>query len=104
VSHRVEIRPARVSSGFPIIFALVGKGVTFDTGGISIKPSEGMEKMKYDMAGAATVIGAMRALAQLKPSIPVTAFAPCVENMPSDRAQRPGDIVTSYQGQDHRKC
>ncbi len=78
--------------------ALVGKGVTFDTGGISIKPSEGMEKMKYDMAGAATVIGAMRAIAQLKPSIRVTAFAPCVENMASDRAQRPGDIVTSYQG------
>ena len=78
--------------------ALVGKGVTFDTGGISIKPSDGMEKMKYDMAGAATVIGAMRALAQLKPSIPVTAFAPCVENMASDRAQRPGDIVKSFQG------
>ncbi len=78
--------------------ALVGKGVTFDTGGISIKPSESMDKMKYDMAGAATVIGAMRALAQLKPAIPVTAFAPCVENMPSDRAQRPGDIVKSYQG------
>ena len=78
--------------------ALVGKGVTFDTGGISIKPSESMDKMKYDMAGAATVIGAMQALAQLKPAIPVTAFAPCVENMPSDRAQRPGDIVKSYQG------
>jgi len=78
--------------------ALVGKGVTFDTGGISIKPSDGMDKMKYDMAGAATVIGAMRALAQLKPSIPVTAFAPCVENMPGSRAQRPGDIERSYQG------
>jgi leucyl aminopeptidase len=78
--------------------ALVGKGVTFDTGGISIKPSDGMDKMKYDMAGAASVIGAMRALAELKPSIPVTAFAPCVENMPSDRAQRPGDIVKSYLG------
>ncbi|MDR3718755.1 MAG: leucyl aminopeptidase [Bryobacteraceae bacterium] len=78
--------------------ALVGKGVTFDTGGISIKPSADMDKMKYDMSGAATVIGAMRALAQLKPAIPVTAFAPCVENMPSDRAQRPGDIVKSYQG------
>ena len=58
--------------------ALVGKGVTFDTGGVSIKPSEGMEKMKYDMAGAAAVIGAMRAIAALKPSIPVTAFAPAV--------------------------
>ena len=78
--------------------ALVGKGVTFDTGGVSIKPSDGMEKMKYDMAGAAAVLGAMRALAQLKPPIPVTAFAPCVENMVSDRAQRPGDIVTSYNG------
>jgi len=78
--------------------ALVGKGVTFDTGGISIKPSDGMEKMKYDMSGAAAVLGAMRALAQLKPAICVTAFAPCVENMPSHRAQRPGDIVTSYLG------
>jgi len=78
--------------------ALVGKGVTFDSGGISIKPSNDMDKMKYDMSGAAIVIGAMRALAQLKPAIPVTAFAPCVENMPSDRAQRPGDIVKSYQG------
>lgn len=78
--------------------ALVGKGVTFDTGGVSIKPSEGMEKMKYDMSGAAAVLGAMRALAQLKPRIPVTAYAPCVENMVSGRAQRPGDIVTSYLG------
>lgn len=78
--------------------ALVGKGVTFDTGGISIKPSDGMEKMKYDMAGAAAVIGAMRAIAQLKPAIAVTAYAPCVENMVSHNAQRPGDIVTSYLG------
>ncbi|MBI5085625.1 MAG: aminopeptidase, partial [Acidobacteria bacterium] len=78
--------------------ALVGKGVTFDTGGISIKPADGMEKMKYDMAGAASVLGAMRAVAQLKPSIAVTALAPCVENMPGHKAQRPGDIVTTYQG------
>jgi len=77
---------------------LVGKGVTFDTGGISIKPAEGMEKMKYDMAGGASMIGAMQALAQLKPSIPVTAFVPCVENMPGSRAQRPGDIVTAMSG------
>lgn len=82
----------------PDHLALVGKGVTFDTGGISIKPSDGMEKMKYDMSGAAAVLGAMRALAQLKPRIPVTAYAPCVENMLSGRAQRPGDIVTSYLG------
>ncbi len=78
--------------------ALVGKGVTFDTGGVSIKPADGMEKMKYDMSGAAAVIGAMRAIAALKPRIPVTAYAPCVENMVSHKAQRPGDIVTSYLG------
>ncbi len=76
----------------------VGKGVTFDTGGISIKPSEGMEKMKYDMAGAAAVIGAMQAIAALKPSVKVTAIVPTVENMPGSRAQRPGDIVTSMSG------
>jgi leucyl aminopeptidase len=78
--------------------ALVGKGVTFDTGGVSIKPAEGMEKMKYDMAGGAAVLGAMRAIAQLKPAIPVTAFVPAVENMVGSRAQRPGDIVTSLSG------
>src|SRR6202034_2316936 len=77
---------------------LIGKGVTFDTGGISIKPSEGMEKMRYDMAGGAAVLGAMRAIAQIKPSIPVTALVPAVENMPGSRAQRPGDIVTSLSG------
>jgi leucyl aminopeptidase len=77
---------------------LVGKGVTFDTGGISIKPADGMEKMKYDMAGGAAMIGTMRALAQLKPPIPVTALVPAVENMPGSRAQRPGDIVTSLSG------
>jgi leucyl aminopeptidase len=77
---------------------LIGKGVTFDTGGISIKPSDGMEKMKYDMAGGAAVLGAMRAIAHLKPSIPVTAVVPAVENMPGDKAQRPGDIVKSLNG------
>jgi leucyl aminopeptidase len=77
---------------------LVGKGVTFDTGGISIKPADGMEKMKYDMAGGAAMIGAMRAIAQLRPEIPVSAFVPCVENMPGSRAQRPGDIVTAMNG------
>jgi leucyl aminopeptidase len=77
---------------------LVGKGVTFDTGGISIKPSDGMEKMKYDMAGGAAAIGAMRAIAQLKPPIPVTALIPSVENMPGSRAQRPGDIVKTLNG------
>jgi leucyl aminopeptidase len=77
---------------------LVGKGVTFDTGGISIKPSEGMEKMKYDMAGGAAVIGAMQAIALLKPPVAVTGIVPAVENMPGSRAQRPGDIVTSLSG------
>ena len=78
--------------------ALVGKGVTFDTGGISIKPAEGMEKMKYDMSGGAAVLGAMRAIARLKPSIPITALIPAVENMPGSRAQRPGDIVKTLLG------
>jgi leucyl aminopeptidase len=77
---------------------LVGKGVTFDTGGISIKPSDNMDKMKYDMSGGAAMIATMRALAQLKPRIPVTALIPAVENMPGGRAQRPGDIVTSLSG------
>ena len=77
---------------------LVGKGVTFDTGGISIKPSEHMDKMKYDMAGGAAVLGAMRALAQLKPPIAVTGLIPAVENMPGSRAYRPGDILKSLSG------
>jgi leucyl aminopeptidase len=77
---------------------LVGKGVTFDTGGISIKPAQDMDQMRYDMAGGAAVLGAMRAIAQLKPSIPVTGIIPTVENMPGSRAQRPGDIVTSLSG------
>jgi leucyl aminopeptidase len=77
---------------------LVGKAVTFDTGGISIKPADGMEKMKYDMAGGATMIAVLRALTKLKPSVPVTAFVPAVENMPGSRAQRPGDIVKTMSG------
>jgi leucyl aminopeptidase len=92
----VGYKPAH--SGSKDHLALVGKGVTFDSGGISIKPSDGMEKMKYDMAGGAAMLGAMRAIAQLKPSVPVTAFIPCVENMPGSRAQRPGDIVTAMSG------
>lgn len=82
----------------PVKLALVGKGVTFDTGGISIKPSESMEKMKFDMCGAAAVIGAMQAIARLKPSISVLGVVPTVENMPGSKAQRPGDIVTSLSG------
>jgi leucyl aminopeptidase len=93
----LRYRPAAAPPGSAHL-GLVGKGVTFDTGGISIKPADGMEKMKYDMAGGAAMIGAMRALAQLKPAIPVTALIPAVENMPGSRAQRPGDIVTSLSG------
>jgi leucyl aminopeptidase len=93
----LRYRPASAPAG-SVHLGLVGKGVTFDTGGISIKPAEGMEKMKYDMAGGAAMIGAMRAIAQLKPAIPVTALIPAVENMPGSRAQRPGDIVTSLSG------
>lgn len=77
---------------------LIGKGVTFDTGGVSIKPSDGMEKMKYDMAGGAAVLGAMQAIAQLKPNVAVTAIVPTVENMCGSKALRPGDIVTSLSG------
>src|SRR5262249_55600466 len=70
----------------PETIAIVGKGITFDTGGISIKPADGMEKMKYDMAGGATTIGAMRAIAQLKPSVNVIGIVPTTENMPGGRA------------------
>jgi leucyl aminopeptidase len=94
----IVLRYLPVGEGHAAHLGLVGKGVTFDTGGISIKPADGMEKMKYDMSGGAAMIGAMRAIAQLKPAIPVTAFIPAVENMPGSRAQRPGDIVTAMSG------
>ena len=77
---------------------LVGKGVTFDTGGISIKPSRDMEKMKYDMSGAAAVIGIFKAVSRLKPPLHIVGVAPCVENMPGGGAQRPGDIIKMYNG------
>jgi leucyl aminopeptidase len=93
----VRYRPAAAPESADHL-GLVGKGVTFDTGGVSIKPADGMEKMKYDMSGGAAVLGAMRAIAQLKPAIPVTALVPAVENMVGGRAQRPGDIVTSLDG------
>src|SRR5213080_3245803 len=80
------------------LLALVGKGVTFDSGGISLKPGENMELMKYDMTGAATVIGTMRAIAQLKPSVPVLGVAPCTENLPSGKATKPGDVLRAMTG------
>lgn len=77
---------------------LVGKGVTFDSGGISIKPSQDMHEMKMDMAGAAAVIGAMRAIAQLKPKVNVLGVIATVENLPSSHSYRPGDVLTTYNG------
>lgn len=80
------------------VIGLVGKAVTFDTGGISIKPSDGMEKMKYDMAGGAAMIGAMRALALLKAKVRVIAVVCATENMPSGKAQKPGDVQIAMSG------
>jgi len=89
--------PANAKPGTPVI-GLVGKAVTFDTGGISIKPADGMEKMKYDMAGGATMLGAIRALAALKPNVKVICVVPATENMPGGKAQKPGDIQTAMSG------
>ena len=93
----ITYNPPNAKPGSPVI-GLVGKAVTFDTGGISIKPADGMEKMKYDMAGGATMIGVMRALATLKPSVKVICVVPSTENMPGGRAQKPGDIQTAMSG------
>ena len=81
----------------PLAFA--GKGVTFDTGGISIKPSGGMEDMKWDMGGAAVVSGLMCAIAKRKAKVNVVGIVGLVENMPDGNAQRPGDVVKSMSGQ-----
>jgi len=80
------------------VLGLVGKAITFDSGGISIKPSDGMEKMKYDMAGGAAMLGAMRGIALLKPKIKVTAIICASENMPSGKAQKPGDVQIAMSG------
>jgi len=80
------------------VLGLVGKAITFDTGGISIKPADGMEKMKYDMAGGATMLGVMRAIAQLKPKVKVNAVVCASENMPSGKAQKPGDVQIAMSG------
>jgi leucyl aminopeptidase len=89
----LRYEPAGVTDG-PVL-GLVGKGITFDTGGISIKPADNMEKMKYDMAGGAAMIGAMRAIALLKPKVRVIAIVCAAENMPSGTAQKPGDVQTA---------
>ena len=103
---RGSVEPPRVlvlrhePAGAPAspVLGLVGKGVTFDTGGISIKPAEGMERMKDDMAGGAAVVAAMRAIAQLKAPIRVVGVVPMTENMPGGRAVKPGDILTGAGG------
>jgi leucyl aminopeptidase len=89
------LAPARHENG-PVI--LVGKGITFDSGGISIKPSDGMEEMKFDMSGAAAVLATICALAQLQAPLHVVGLIPAAENMPSGSAQRPGDIVRACNG------
>lgn len=80
------------------VIAVVGKGITFDSGGISIKPAEGMEKMKYDMSGAAATLATMQAIAQLKPRVNVIGLMPASENMPSGRAYKPGDVLRAMTG------
>jgi leucyl aminopeptidase len=94
----LKYEPKKSSGSKGELLALVGKGVTFDTGGISIKPSEGMEAMKYDMSGGATVLGTMRAIGLLKPSVPVLGIVAAVENMPDGKATRPSDVVTASNG------
>jgi len=91
---RVAYRPARATKHV----TLVGKGITFDSGGLSLKPAEGMAEMKSDMGGAAAVIAAVHALAELGPKVAVTAYAAMAENMPSGSAQRPSDVITVYGG------
>ncbi len=80
------------------VLGLVGKGITFDSGGISIKPADGMEKMKYDMAGGAAMLGAMRAIARLQPKVKVICIVCATENMPSGKAQKPGDVQIAMSG------
>ena len=92
----LRYEPEGVTDG-PVL-GLVGKGITFDTGGISIKPADNMEKMKYDMAGGAAMIGAMRAIALLKPRVRVIAVVCAAENMPDGKAQKPGDVQTAMSG------
>ena len=92
----LRYEPEGVTEG-PVL-GLVGKGITFDTGGISIKPADKMELMKYDMAGGAAMLGAMRAIALLKPKVRVIAIVCAAENMPDGKAQKPGDVQTAMSG------
>ncbi|MCS7078724.1 MAG: leucyl aminopeptidase [Chloracidobacterium sp.] len=95
---RLSYRPAESSGYDHIRLAFVGKGITFDTGGICIKPRDAMWEMKYDMSGGAAVIGAMQALARLKPPIAVDGYVAAAENMPSAASYKPGDVLHAYSG------
>ena len=92
----LEYKP-RTAKQAPVV--LVGKGITFDTGGISMKPAPEMDEMKFDMSGAASVLGVFEALAQLQPDVHVVGLIPATENMPDGQAVKPGDVVTSMSGQ-----
>lgn len=94
----IELRYSGAERSQPPV-VLVGKGITFDTGGISMKPAPEMDEMKFDMCGAASVLGVFRALAVLQPAINVVGLIPACENMPDGRAVKPGDVVTSMSGQ-----
>jgi leucyl aminopeptidase len=94
----MRYEPAEAPAADTPVLGLVGKGITFDTGGISLKPGDNMEKMKYDMAGAAAMIGAMRAIALLKPAVRVICVVCSAENMPDGKAFKPGDVVTAMSG------
>ncbi|WP_395700845.1 leucyl aminopeptidase [Aquabacterium sp.] len=97
VMHYEGVPKGAAKNAAPVV--LVGKGITFDTGGISLKPGPEMDEMKFDMGGAASVIGTMRAIAQLKPKVNVIGVIAATENMPGGRAVKPGDVVTSMSGQ-----
>jgi leucyl aminopeptidase len=94
----IVIRYAHPEAPESPVVGLIGKGITFDTGGISIKPGADMHEMKTDMAGGATMLGVMQAVAQLKPRVRVVALVPTTENMPSGNAYKPGDVITSMSG------
>ncbi|MGH9961639.1 MAG: leucyl aminopeptidase family protein, partial [Pyrinomonadaceae bacterium] len=94
----LKYTPAKATNKDNELLALIGKGITFDSGGISLKPGENMELMKYDMTGGATVLGVMKAIAQLKPTVPVLGVVPCAENLPSGKATKPGDVVRAMTG------
>lgn len=95
---RYEPDGEQTAGGSENLIALVGKGITFDSGGISIKPAARMEEMKYDMCGGAAVIGAMQVIARLRPNVRVIGVVPASENLPSGRAVKPGDVVRSFSG------